>query len=119
MIAAAALTVALQAAAPSPPALLDLEDAYIGWTRCLGAQQRLADRYVSPRRVAAGAVRTCLPQQRALVAAHAAWLAVSGLGEREKALARRDLARQIRDVRANVLTVLRETRRERGLSRRR
>jgi hypothetical protein len=107
--AAAALAALLQAAGPSP-ATLDLEAAYIGWTRCLGAQQRLAEPEVPARHVARTAVRACEPLQRELVAAHEAWLGESKPGERERARARRDLAGLIRDVRANVLRVVREMR---------
>jgi hypothetical protein len=108
---AVALAAVMQATAPSP-ATLDLEEAYIAWTHCLGAQQRLADPETPARRVADAAVRACEPLQRELVAVHGAWLAQSGLGERAKARARGDLAGLIRNVRANVLRVVRETRRD-------
>ncbi len=111
MIAAAAALAALVQPGGASPALLDLEDAYIGWTHCLSAQHRLADEVTPARRVADAALQACEPLQRDLVAAHRAWLAGSSLDEREKAKARRDLARLIRDVRANVLRVVREARR--------
>lgn len=111
MIAVAvAIAAVLQPASPSP-ATLDLEGAYIGWTHCLGAQERLADPETPARRVADAAVRACEPLQRELVAAHEAWLEISNLGERDRARDRRDLARFIRDVRANVLGVVRDMRR--------
>ncbi len=108
---AIAIAAVLQPASPSP-ATLDLEGAYIGWTHCLGAQERLADPEAPARRVADSAVRACEPLQRELVAAHEAWLAVSNLGEHDRARDRRDLARFIRDVRANVLGVVRDMRRD-------
>jgi hypothetical protein len=102
---AIALAALLQSAAPSP-ATLDLEQAYIDWTHCLGAQERLADRETPARRVADAAVQTCEPLQRELVAAHGAWLAASGLSEGQRVRERRGLARFIRQVRANVLRIV-------------
>ena len=107
---AVALAAVMQATAPSP-ATLDLEDAYIAWTHCLGAQERLADRDTPARRVAEAAVRACEPLQRELVAAHGAWLAESGLSEGDRVGERRGLARFIRQVRANVLRVVLDMRR--------
>jgi hypothetical protein len=111
MIAVAlALAAALQPAHPSP-ATLDLEDAYIRWTHCLSAQERLAGPETPARRVADAAVRACEPLQREFVVAHEAWLALSKLSEPERARERRGLVRYLREVRANVLTVVREMRR--------
>ena len=112
MIAVAVALAAIPPPEGPPPAPSATESAYTAWTHCLSAQERLADPQTPARRVAEAAVRACEPLQRELVAAHETWMAEVNFVEPDRARERRGLARHIRKVRANVLRVVRDMRRD-------
>jgi hypothetical protein len=84
-----------------------MQAAFTGWTRCLSLELDQADRAVPVRRVADAALGACRPLQDAMLSAHGRWLDGSSLSAREKAEARRSMARSVRDLRANVARMVR------------
>jgi len=112
MIAFAAASLLAVQPPAEPPAPADMEAAFGAWTHCLGAQIRLADRATSARRVADAALAACRGAQDEMLAAHDRWVASSTLSAREKAEARRSMARSMREIRGNVVRIVREERRD-------
>ena len=109
MIMLAAALLAAQPAGSRESAIpTSMPDAFAAWQQCLIEGVEAADRAGRPRAVADAANRACRPRRDAMVAAHSAWLEGTTLSVREKRESRRTMERGIRNLRRQLIRLVRE-----------